>query len=394
VPLIDSHKTSSRRGASVLIAAISGRALARAAAEAGYTPLVADFFADLDAHELAHACRKMPGAIGGGFQWQSLAPALVALADSAPSPVCGLVYGSGFEDRPHLLTRIAERWPLLGNDASTVARIKAPETFFATLSELGIAHPETMTTRPPAGAGWVSKRRGGAGGSHITPDGPRNDASDVYYQELVQGRAVSVLFVADGADARVLGFSEQWTAPAPGRPWRYGGAVRPASLTETASAEMARAAVVAARAFGLRGLASADFVLTGNQFYLLEINPRPGATLDIYTGAETPLFALHVDALLNGHLPPSQPAIEGACASAIVFAPQAFGVPQDMIWPSWAADVPKPGERIDKQRPICTVLARAGTERRAKLLAETRKASVLAKIQNKIQAAEGNHREQ
>ena len=41
------------------------------------------------------------------MRWQSLGPALEALAEAAPSPILGLVYGSGFEDRPHLLTRIA-----------------------------------------------------------------------------------------------------------------------------------------------------------------------------------------------------------------------------------------------------------------------------------------------
>jgi dTDP-4-amino-4,6-dideoxygalactose transaminase len=38
-------------GKTVLIAAFSGRALASAAACAGYTPLVADMFADADTRE-------------------------------------------------------------------------------------------------------------------------------------------------------------------------------------------------------------------------------------------------------------------------------------------------------------------------------------------------------
>ena len=52
-----------------------------------------------------------------GFQWKTLAPALEALAEEAPSPLLGVVYGAGFEDRTDLLAKIAERWPLLGNDA-------------------------------------------------------------------------------------------------------------------------------------------------------------------------------------------------------------------------------------------------------------------------------------
>jgi len=379
VPPIASPKTSSLRGGSVLIAAVSARALARAARDAGYTPLAADFFADVDTQELAHACRKMPGKIANGFQWEHLEPALEALAKYAPSPVCGLIYGAGFEDRPHLLTYISERWTLLGNDADTVARLKAPETFFAGLETLGIAHPETRTTRPANASGWIAKRRGGAGGSHIAPVG---DGADVYYQALVEGRTVSALFVANARHAQVLGFSEQWTAPVPGKPWRYGGAVYPARLPDAAKAEMERAVLAASSAFGLKGLGSADFVLSGDRFDLLEINPRPGATLDIYACANQPPVALHLDALRKCELPFKQLEIASASASAIVFAPETLRVPRNMRWPAWAADLPKPGERIDKQRPICTVLARAETEAEPRHLAEMRKTNVLATIQN------------
>ena len=339
---------------------------------------MADFFADLDTQELAIACRKMPGPIARGFDWDHLEPALEALAQSAPSPVCGLIYGAGFEDRAHLLDRIATRWTLLGNDAATVRRIKAPETFFATLDALGIAHPATTTTRPTDATGWVAKRCGGAGGGHIAPE---PGAGDVYYQELVSGRTVSALLVANGHDARVLGFSEQWTAPAPAKPWRYGGAVCPATVPRSAATEMENTALAVAKAFGLKGLASADFVLTEDRCALLEINPRPGATLDIYACTKQPPLALHVDALRKHALPEEQPAIEGAAASAIVFAPAMLVIPHDMAWPAWAADLPKPGERIDKQRPICTVLAHAGSETAVRKLVETRKASVLAKLQ-------------
>ena len=77
-------------------------------------PLVADFFADDDTREIAHACRKLDD-LKRGFQWKTLEPALEALAEEAPSPPLGVICGAGFEDRTHLLAKIAERWPLLGN---------------------------------------------------------------------------------------------------------------------------------------------------------------------------------------------------------------------------------------------------------------------------------------
>ena len=104
---------------SLLIAAISARSLAQSARRAGFTPLVADFFADADTQEAAHACRKLRG-IERGMQWRSLCRALDALADRAPSPIAGFVYGAGFEDRPELLKpRTRAKLPLPTNSAET-----------------------------------------------------------------------------------------------------------------------------------------------------------------------------------------------------------------------------------------------------------------------------------
>jgi predicted ATP-grasp superfamily ATP-dependent carboligase len=353
-------------------------------------PLVVDFFSDTDTQEMATACRKLPGDIGDGFQWRSLSAALRALAKQAPSPLIGVVTGSGFEDRPQLLTRIEERWPLLGNDAVTVETVNDPKTFFGTLERLAIRHPVTQMKRPAKSAGWLTKRRGGAGGSHVMPSRLQKNAPSVYFQEFVEGRAISVLFLVNTRNSRVIGFSEQWTAPAPRRLWRYGGAARPATLTKTAQAEMVKAVEATARAFGIKGLASADFVLAGNQPYLLEINPRPGATLDIFASASKPLLDLHLDAVLDGKLPRKPPAFESAAAAAILYAPEAITMPREMIWPDWAADCPIPGELIDKHRPICTVLARAGTRGHARRLVETRKARLLTKIQD---LSKGDYRE-
>jgi uncharacterized protein len=375
-------RSSPPKPASLLIAAISARALAASAIRAGLKPLVADFFADADTRALAHACRKLKGDIGRGMRWQSLGPALEALAEAAPSPILGLVYGSGFEDRPHLLTRIAEHWPVLGNDAATIERIKAPESFFAALDRLGIAHPLTATERPTRGGSWLAKRQGGAGGSHIVPSRLGRDGRDVYYQRRVKGRPVSALFVADGSGARVLGFSEQWTAPSKRSRWRYGGAVQPATLPMGVARQMASAVKRAAEAFKIKGLASADFMVSEGHALLLEINPRPGATLDVFDAGATPLLRLHLDAAIKRKLPRADLKFDDAVASSIVYAPKGFVVPADMIWPAWTADRPKSSEWIDKNRPICTVLARAETKARAKRLVEARIRKVLASFKS------------
>jgi uncharacterized protein len=370
-------KSSSPERGSLLIAAISGRALAASARRAGFEPLVADCFADADTAVLAHECRKLTGDLAQGINWHALRAALSSLTEAASTPIAGLVYGSGFEDRPQLLGRLAQRWPLLGNNAETVDRIKAPERFFAALDRLGVPHPRTVMQLPPGKYGWLAKRRGGAGGGHIQSDVTRRANASLYFQERVAGRSISALFIANGSAARVLGFSEQWTAPIGGRPFRYGGAMRTAEVAPHLANAMSSAVEQIVAAFALTGLGSADFMVRREDALLLEINPRPGATLDIFDSDADPLLGLHLDSVIEGRLPAKRLALEGGAASAIVFAPKRLSVPE-IPWPAWAADRPKPGERIDKNCPICTVLARAKTPIGAKRLAEERISIILA----------------
>src|SRR5262249_51848364 len=159
--------------APVLIAAISGRALAASARRGGYVPLVADFFGDEDTRALAARHVRLDTNIARGMVADELLDALETLA-AAQRPA-GTVCGTGFEDRPELLARVSERWGLLGNGAEIVARIKDPLAFAALCHECGIPHPHT-SLRPPADPrGWLGKRRGGAGGTHVVPVGEGND---------------------------------------------------------------------------------------------------------------------------------------------------------------------------------------------------------------------------
>src|SRR5690348_8372335 len=85
----------------VLIAAITGRALAAAARRSGMTPLVADLFGDLDTRAIAGAVATVPGTPTQGPRAAALVEALERL--TAGRRVIGLVCGSGFEHRPRLL---------------------------------------------------------------------------------------------------------------------------------------------------------------------------------------------------------------------------------------------------------------------------------------------------
>jgi predicted ATP-grasp superfamily ATP-dependent carboligase len=363
----------------VLIASVSGRALAQSARRGGYLPLVADFFADQDTAALAHDVVRLEHGLARGMEAESLLAAFDRLGRSR-QPI-GAVCGAGFEDRPQLLARIGERWRLLGNDPQTVATVKDPRAFATLCHDCGIPHPDTILSPPVEPAGWLAKRKGGAGGIHITRAGGESHANgELYFQRAIPGAPASALFLADGRRALILGFSTQWASPTAQHPFRYGGAVRPAGIAPAIADALAAAVQRLMQAIPLVGLNSADFLVDGNEFRLLEINPRPGATLDVFEPATGSLFALHVRAC-EGEMSSAPPRLEGAFAAATVYAESDIVASPTTQWPDWTADRSPPGTAFKAGEPLCTVKAAAATAAAAKARVDERLKLVLAMVQ-------------
>jgi predicted ATP-grasp superfamily ATP-dependent carboligase len=368
----------------VLIASASGRALAQSARRGGFLPLVADFFADEDTVAVAHDVVRLDHGLARGMEEDSLLAAFDRLSRSQ-RPI-GAVCGSGFEDRPQLLARIGERWQLLGNDAQTVATVKDPCAFAAICRECGIPHPDTVVSPPIEPTGWLAKRTGGAGGTHIvSADRANHHNGEFYFQRAMRGTPVSALFLADGRRAQILGFSTQWASPTARSPFRYGGAVRPAAIAPVTAAALADAVRRLMQAIPLVGLNSADFLVDGNEFRLLEINPRPGATLDVFEPAAGSLFALHIGAC-EGELDDAPPRFDGAFAAATVYAESDIAASPTTQWPDWTADRSPPGTAFKAGDPLCTVMASAATAAAAKARVDERRNLVLAMVLERTHA--------
>jgi predicted ATP-grasp superfamily ATP-dependent carboligase len=342
-------------------------------------PLVADFFGDQDTIAAAHAHVPLRTSLAQGFREQDLACALEHLAERH-API-GIVCGTGFEDRPQVLAQLEQRWRLFGNSADTVARVKDPEFFAELCRECDVAHPRVTLSPPAAREAFLAKRRGGSGGAHVAAASAKELSGDVYYQSRVPGRPVSALLLADGVSAVVLGFSEQWPCPAARQPFRYGGAVRPASIAPSLAKRLAESACRVAASLSLKGLNSADFMVDGDRFSILEINPRPGATLDIFEIDGGSLFALHM-AACEGDLIDKAPRFEGAKASAITYAERDVIAPARFEWPNWSADRPKAGIAIKTGEPLCTVHAGAATAAEARTLVNERLAQAYTWMQD------------
>ena len=180
----------------------------------------------------------------------------------------------------------------------------------------------------------------------------------VYYQQICAGEPYGCLFLADGNHAQVLGVHQQWCAPTSTQPYRFGGAVSHAEIAEDIAIKIDFYVQEITRHFGLRGINSLDFMLHGNAIYMLEINPRLSASLQLYSAKKGNLFAAHVQACL-GELKQWPMVEKQARAIQVIYANKTAHVPLDMQWPDWVADIPQPNSEIVAGAPICTVLAQA-----------------------------------
>lgn len=367
--------------AAFLAVALSGRALAVAARRAGRRALVLDLFGDSDTRASAVDSRVVAGDLARGFDDEALLAAAADLAPPSTPPKVGLVYGSGLEDRPALLARLCEGRALFGNRPEAVAATKDPRIFFDTLGRLGVPCPAISFTPPERPEDWLVKRIGASGGSHVAPAAAAPEArSDRYFQRRVPGRPIGISFLADGQRAVPIGQSEQWPWRGAAARYQFGGAFQPAPLPGAVRKEIPEMLEAITRAFGLVGLNSLDMLVAGDDYRVIEVNPRPGANLDIFDGTgPLPLFEAHLRAC-RGELPGNWPETTRATAMAVVYAERAARVRLGVNWEEWVADRPAPGAHIEAGAPVCTVLAEAEAAEAVRALVDHRVAAVLSRL--------------
>jgi predicted ATP-grasp superfamily ATP-dependent carboligase len=317
---------------------------------------------------------------------------LAALETARRDTDCfGWVAGAGFEPQPELLEAGARVLPLLGNARATVERVRDPRTFFAALAELAIPHPETRFDPPADPHGWLSKDFAASGGWHIhrADAGAPAPGSSAYFQREAGGRSMSVLFVGTGEQGRAIALNELLVRAHGARPHIYHGAIGPVTgLPPQLVSNLSKTVAALVRRFVLRGLGSLDFLLDGDRFSVLEINPRPPATMALYDAAtHAGLLKLHADACA-GTLPPSSLWLDAPRPSgeAIVFATSAVRVTPQHVQDLLALrchDVPQPGSRIPAGAPLCSVAASGADLDAVRIELGRHETMALAMVQNR-----------
>ncbi len=280
-------------------------------------------------------------------------------------------YVSNLENHPAAVRRLAVGRQLLGNSPATLAGARDFARLAQVVRQAGGRVPATLSgdDRHAASPGkrWLRKPLRGGGGSGVVDFAPgdRLRAGEVL-QERIDGVLASVSFVADGRRAAVLGVSMGLAGDSAfgGRAYRYCGSLYPLQAESSLLEPLDALAQATTRAFGLTGVNGLDFVVRDGRAYVLELNPRYSASMELLDrSGPSNVFETHAAACggagigSTSYAPPRGEVLGKAIVWArcdVVACDTRSWLDRDDV-----RDVPFPGERIRRGHPICTVFARA-----------------------------------
>jgi methenyltetrahydromethanopterin cyclohydrolase len=193
--------------------------------------------------------------------------------------------------------------------------------------------------------------QGGLGIKRYYPN-DRVESAD-YWQKYRAGTQHSVLFLADGLYLQVIGFNTQWTISlGETQEFIFSGIINSCDLLSEQKERITNWLKKIVPVFSLKGLNSLDFIQEGDKSFVLEINPRPSASMQLYDAD-----------LLNRHIKACQGELtdyrlhDGYTGYLIVYAEQDVLIPETFNWPEGCMDLPESGALIRTGQPICSIIA-------------------------------------
>lgn len=366
------------------IVGASTRSAAASAVRAGFQPIAADLFADVDLQRIATTTRIRPYPDGLLDWMRTVEP---------PS----WMYTGALENYPELVDQMAWIAPLLGNPGDVLARVRSPWELGDVLRGAGLLFPETRASAAglPLDGSWLAKTYNGASGSGVRVfsrelqawSGDENATKPVCYQKRINGTTCAAVYVAAEGEAQLLGITRQII----GDPWlhahgfQYAGSIGPWPVSTATHTTLARLGNVLGEQFELSGLFGVDFMLDGEQVWTVEVNPRYTASVEIVeriTGVRA--IAAHVAACggssteveragassppVGAERPARYAGNESSChGKATLFAIRDVVISKEFAdysiadslrspWPT-LGDVSGPGTPIDNGRPVLTMFA-------------------------------------
>ncbi len=359
----------------VLLVGASVRAASASLGCVGWRSVAFDLYGDLDLAETSESTQLLPQDYPGKI-WERV-------RHLAPTP---WIYTGAIENHPDVVEAISSRFRLLGNGPEVLRRVRDSAEVARVVRDEGFLAPEVRTypLSLPTDGSWLVKPVASGGGEGIEPwvGGDSSRAGPVYYQKRISGLALSAIFVRDRAATRLVGVTRQYLGR-PGNRFAYRGSLAPWPLLDSTRLQVEGLGRTVGDAFGMLGLFGIDLILERDQVWLIEVNPRYTASVEVLEFAlGRSIMAEHLRVFempTRSEVERLPPTVRFA-AKAILFA-RSEGVLVDPIpiepgeegIPS-VADVPRPGTHFEVGQPVMTVFGRGKTTQacRADLAAQIR----------------------
>ena len=379
----------------ILIVGGSTRAAADSVRRAGWEPVCADLFADLDLRMTAEVIpvQNYPESLPD---------------DVAHVRADGWFYCGALENSPRILEGILRKGnligPLLGVSPDALGKLRDPGWLATSLDGAGLKTLSVVNqSSPPQTDGtWLQKPLASAGGRMIriwdetAARIPFPEAH--YFQKIAPGTGGSVVFRIHLGNAEWLGSAYELKSPSESDPplaFSYCGSFGPIPDLPVAVEAKLKTMIrtIIDHIPSIDGFVGLDFRFDGNDVWLLEVNPRYTASIEVlelgmghsflnplvFAGrsdgevinlSDTPFSLTSTEktssssnlAQLTGHQIPCNSQM---FAKQILYASESFVAPDLLEFVNtsdpWKipliADIPVPGTVVERGWPICTVMA-------------------------------------
>jgi len=350
----------------ILIVAKSARMLARYTKNIAYDPLVIDCYSDVDTKQLAIECVCV-----NSLALKDVETAFNLLVNKYS--ISHVIYGSGLECHLSTLEFLEKKLTVLGNTLDVYQSAQNSVYFFLKLKKLEILYPDTLFQPPKEGCNWLIKPVQGEGGLEIKRMDGKGKASNLcYWQQYIAGVSMSVLFIATENDYKIIGFNKQLLTQVEGSEFIFSGVLSQLTVNNEIVKTISFWLDKLITEFDFKGINSLDFIVNDGCCYMLEINPRPSASMQLYADD---ILSEHIACFYTNKISQSI-ALKTYRAYKIIFAEKKM-VLKNIKWPLWVVDIPEIASIIHIGMPICSIIAGGKNEQQVEDLLLSRQQQLM-----------------